>query len=92
LKKMDFARLRVGQREAAVREVKLSLILDRIAELEKIAASDEEVNKEIESLAAQAKQTVEQVHARLTRDGAVDRIRNRIRSEKTLEYLYRQSA
>jgi hypothetical protein len=28
----------------------------------------------------------------LTQDGGLDRIRNRIRSEKTLEFLYRQSA
>jgi hypothetical protein len=28
----------------------------------------------------------------LTRDGALDRIRNRIRNEKTLDFLYRQSA
>jgi len=28
----------------------------------------------------------------LTRDGALDRIRTRIRNEKTLSYLYDQSA
>jgi hypothetical protein len=28
----------------------------------------------------------------LTRDGALDRIRNRIRNEKTLNFLYHQSA
>jgi hypothetical protein len=32
------------------------------------------------------------VRARLTRDGALDRIRNRIRNEKTLNFLYHQSA
>jgi trigger factor len=92
IKKMDLNRLRVGQREQAVQEVKASLLLDKIAEEEKIEVSDEEIDREIEALATQSKQTPEAIRARLTRDGALDRIRNRIRSEKTLDFLYRQSA
>jgi trigger factor len=92
LKKMDLPRLRVGQREQALQDVKSSLLLERIAELEKIEAGEEELNQEIESLAKQSKQTPEAVRARLTQDGGLDRIRNRIRSEKTLNFLYHQSA
>jgi trigger factor len=92
IKKMDLNRLRVGQREQALQEVKASLLLDKIAEEEKIEVSDEEIDREIEALATQSKQTPDAIRARLTRDGALDRIRNRIRSEKTLEFLYRQSA
>jgi trigger factor len=91
MKKMDFARLRAGQREQAVQEVKASLLLDRIAEEEKIEVADAEIDREIEALATQSKQTVEAIRARLTRDGALDRIRSRIRNEKTLDFLYRQS-
>ena len=92
IKKMDLNRLRVGQREQALQEVKASLLLDKIAEEEKIEVSDEEIDREIDALATQSKQTPEAIRARLTRDGALDRIRNRIRSEKTLDFLYRQSA
>jgi trigger factor len=92
IKKMDLNRLRVGQREQALQEVKASLVLDKIAEEERIAVSDEEIDGEIDALAKQSKQTPEAIRARLTRDGALDRIRNRIRSEKTLDFLYRQSA
>jgi trigger factor len=92
IKKMDFNRLRAGQREQAMQEVKASLLLDRIAEEEKIEVSDAEIDREIEALAKQSKQTSEEIRARLTRDGALDRIRNRIRSEKTLDFLYHQSA
>ena len=92
MKKMDFSRLRAGQREAAQREVKASLILEKIADQEKIEVTDEEVNREIESLAKQMQQTPEAVRARLTRDGALDRIRNRIRNDKTLDFLYGRSA
>jgi trigger factor len=92
MKKMDLNRLRAGQRDQALQEVKASLLLDRIADLEKVEVSDEEIDQEIEALAAQTKQTSEAVRARLTRDGALDRIRNRIRNEKTLNFLYHQSA
>jgi len=92
MKKMDLNRLRAGQREQAVQEVKASLLLDRVADLEKIVVGDQEIDREIEALATQTKQTSEAVRARLTRDGALDRIRNRIRNEKTLDFLYHQSA
>lgn len=92
VKKMDLNRLRAGQRDQALQEVKASLLLDKIADLEKIEVGDEEIDHEIEALATQTKQTSEAVRARLTRDGALDRIRNRIRNEKTLNLLYHQSA
>jgi trigger factor len=92
MKRMDFSRLRAGQREAALREVKASLILEQIADEEKIEVTDEELDHEVEALASQSKQTVEQVRARLTQDGGLDRIRHRLRNEKTLNSLYRKSA
>ncbi len=92
LKKMDLPRLRAGQRDQAVNDVKSSLLLERIADLENIQVSGEEVNRELEALAKQSKQTSEAVRARLTEEGGLDRIRMRIRSEKTLDFLYHQSA
>jgi trigger factor len=92
MKKMDLAKLRDGQRVGARKEVKASLLLEKIAEKEKIEVSDEEVASEIDSLAKHTQQTPDAVRARLTRDGALDRIRNRIRSDKTLEFLFRRSA
>jgi len=92
MKRMDFGRLRAGQREAALREVKASLILEQIADEEKIEVADEEFDHELHALADQSKQTIEQVRTRLTQDGGLDRIRHRIRNEKTLDSLYRRSA
>ena len=92
MKKMDLPRLRAGQRDQAVQEVKASLLLEKVAEFEKIEVPDEEIDREIESLAKQTNQTADAIRARLTRDGALDRIRNRIRNEKALDFLFRQSA
>ena len=92
IKKMDFERLRVGQREQALNDVKAQLLLEKVAEEEKIEVTDEEIDKEVEALALQAKQPIEAIRTRLTQDGALDRIRIRLRNEKTLDFLYHQSA
>jgi len=92
MKKMDLQRLRAGQREQAIHDVKAALLLERVAAEENIQVNDEEFDRELESLARQSKQTSEAVRARLTRDGGLDRIRTRIRNEKTLDFLYHQSA
>jgi trigger factor len=92
MRKMDFDRLRAGQRDQALHDVKASLLLSRIADAEDIQVSDEEIEKEVVALAAQSNQPVEAIRARLTRDGALDRIRGRIRNDKTLDFLYRQTA
>jgi trigger factor len=92
MKKLDFGRLRSGQRDQALQEVKASLLLERIADEEKIEVGDDDIDREVEALAKQTNQAPDEIRARLTRDGALDRIRNRIRNEKALDFLYRQSA
>ena len=42
MRQLDFGRLRAAQRDQAVNEVKASLMLDRIAERENIAVTDED--------------------------------------------------
>ena len=91
MKKMDFSRLRAGQREQAEQEVRASLLLEKIANEERIEVTNEEMDREVEALAAQAKQSAAAVRERLARDGTLDRIRSRIRNEKALDFLYQQS-
>ena len=91
MKRMDLQRLRSGQREAALREVKASLILERVADDEKIEVTDEEFDRELEDFAEQSKLSVDEVRKRLTENGGLDRMRNRLRNEKTLDTLYRRA-
>jgi trigger factor len=91
MRRMDFGRLRAGQEELATKEVKSSVLLAKIAIKEKIQVSDEELNNEIEAMAAQMQQPVEEVRKRLTEDNAVERLRDRMRSEKALNLLYSNS-
>jgi len=44
MKKMDLNRLRAGQREQAIHDVKAALLLERVAEEENVQVSDEELN------------------------------------------------
>lgn len=92
MRKMDFGRLRTAQRDAAVREVKASLILEKIAEKERIETTDAEIDTEVERLAQQSRQPTEAVRKKLSEDGGLERMRERIRNEKTLDFLYKRSA
>ena len=92
MKRMDFGRLRAGQREAAVKEVKSNVLLAKIAIKENIQVSDKELDQEIAGMAQQMQQPVEEVKKRLMQDdGAADRLRERMRSEKALNFLYNKA-
>jgi trigger factor len=90
MKRMDFRSIRSSQREAAAKEVKSHLLLEKIADAENIQATDGEVNQEIHALSQQAKQTPANVQQRLGEAG-MERIRRRIRSDKVLQFLYDRS-
>jgi trigger factor len=91
MKRMDFARLRAGQREAAVKEVKSNVLLAKIAIKENLQVSDEELDQEIAGMAQQMQQPVEEVKRRLMQDNSAERLRERMRTEKALNFLYGKS-
>jgi trigger factor len=86
---VDWVSLRRRQRERAVDDVKAELLLDRIATAEHIDASEEDVEKEIAALAERGGESATALRARLTKQGALDRIKSKLRSDKTIELLYR---
>jgi trigger factor len=91
MRRMDFGRLRAGQEEFAIKEVKSSVLLAKIAIKENLQVTDQELENEIEAMAMQMQQPVEEVRKRLTEDNAVERLRDRMRSEKALNLLYSNS-
>jgi len=88
---VDWVSLRRRQQERAVADVKAELLLDRIATAEKIEVSDEELDKELEHMASHTGESAAAVRARLTKQGALDRMRSKLRSDKALEWLYRNA-
>lgn len=91
MRRLDFRRLRAAQSEAAIKEVRSGLLLSKVADSENIQVTDEELEQEIFSLAAQTNQAPEEVRKTLSEDHGLERIRARLRSEKALNFLYSQS-
>lgn len=83
----DWDEMRESQRDRAERDVRVSFILERISETETIDASDDEVDKEIEQIAASVNQTAAAVKARLTKDGGLDSIKEQVRHRKALDLV-----
>ena len=68
-------------------DVRGSLLLERIAEEEKIEISKEEIEAEIAALARSSQQPIEQVRSVLTKQGGESSIANRLRNRKALDLL-----
>ena len=92
MRKLDFARLREGQHPAAEAEVKASLILDKVADAEKVEVTDEDLEQELQIISLQTQEPLETLRARLTNDGSVSRIREQLRRDKTGNLLYERLA
>jgi trigger factor len=92
MRKLDFARLRAAQRDEAEREVRASLVVDRIADAEGVAVTDEELDKELLMLSIQAREPYEALRERLQKDGGLARLREEMRREKTGNVLYERLA
>jgi trigger factor len=84
---INWAEFQERQRELAVTDVKVALVLEHIAEKENIAVTEEEVDEDISKRAQETHQAFEAVKSRLTKEGATDRIRDRIRNKKSLDLL-----
>ena len=88
MRKLDFGRLREAQRDSAIAEVKASLILDKISTAENIEISDDELEHELQIISIQTREPLDSLRQRLTNEGALARIREQLRREKTASLLY----
>ncbi len=85
---IDWNKAGGNEREPAARDVKAGLILERIAKVESISATPEEINEQVRQYAAQEQQTVETARKKLAEDGTLDRIQGRISNDKALNFLF----
>jgi len=84
---VDWVSLRRRQEERAKEDVKAELVIDRIASEEKIDVTDEELDHEVEHMAGHSGESAEALRARLTKQGALDRMKAKLRSDKTIDWL-----
>lgn len=88
---VDWVTLRRRQEERAKDDVKAELIVDRIATAETIEVTSEEVRHELEHMAGHSGESADVLEARLTKQGALDRMKAKLRSDKTLDWLAQNS-
>lgn len=87
MRKLDFNSLRAAQRDSALAEVKGMLILDRIADEEKIEVSEEELDQQLFMLSMQTREPVDVLRTRLTNEGNLARLQEQIKREKAGKLL-----
>jgi len=84
---VDWVTLRQRQKDRAQDDVKAELIIDRIATAESIDVAEEDLTRELEHAASHSNESAEALRARLTKQGTLDRMKAKLRSDKTLEWL-----
>lgn len=89
--RLDWKKIQEVEQPRSIREIKAGLILDKIAAQERIQATQEEVDRQVQLYARQTGQPVAVARAKLAESGALDRIASQIRSEKTLQFLFEQA-
>jgi trigger factor len=92
MRQLDFGRLREAQRDQAINEVKVSLILDRVAEREHITITDEDLERELLMLSIQSREPLDTLRKRLADDGSLARVREQMLREKTGTALFEKLA
>jgi trigger factor len=84
---VNWEEFREQQRDAAVESVRSALVLDEIARRDQVAATDEQMQEEIDRYAERTGRTAAAVRARLEKEGGLSRLYTGLRREKTMEML-----
>jgi trigger factor len=90
LKRMDLGKLREGQREGALRDVRANLVLDKIAEQEGIAVTEEDVDAEIARAAQASQQPPAALRKQLEENNGLEGVREQMRCDRALDWLFRR--
>jgi len=88
---LDAQKLRESLVPSAEKEVRGSLILEKVAEMETITVSEADLRQRLEQLAAQMNQRVEAVKSQFEKKDRLEDLRAVIREEKTLDFLLSQA-
>jgi trigger factor len=84
---LQWDKARESLQEQASYDLRGSLLLERVAEEEKLEVTDQEIDDEINAIAEASRQTAEQVRAILTKQGGERSIAGRLRNRKALDLL-----
>ena len=88
---VDWRKIRDEARPEAEKDVRGSMILEKVADAERIEVSEEEIDELIRGMAEERREPPAALKTRLTRDGGLDRIKSTRRNQKALELVYREA-
>ena len=88
---VDWKKVREDARPEAEKEVRVALVLGRVADAEKIDLTEEEVDDVIREMAQERRMTAAELKTRLTRDGKLDTLKSTRRNQKALDFIYRNA-
>jgi trigger factor len=88
---VDWKKVREDARPEAAKEVRVALVLSRVADAEKIDLTDEEVDDVIREMAKELHMNAAELKTRLTRDGKLDTLKSTRRNQKALDFIYRNA-
>ena len=89
---IDWDAMRDLVRERAGDDVRGSMLLESVADAERIEVAPEEIEAEIQAIAEGSRQSVEQVRAALTKQGGERSIADRLRNRKALDFLVQHAS
>jgi trigger factor len=91
LAQLDWGKLREKMQPEAEQAVRAAIILERIAGAEKIEVSEEELDQRIREIGEHRGEAPAAVKTRLTRDGGLAKLQSSCRSQKALDFVYRNA-
>jgi trigger factor len=89
--KTDEAGLKERYKPLALRRVKSALILEAIAQEEKITVTEEELEERIKELALFSKEEPSKLRERLEKNNLLPGLKVQIKEKKTVEFLLKES-
>ena len=85
---LDWEKIREARKETAARQVKASVLMNRIAKAESIDATQEDLDREIQRVARERREPPIAVRQRWEKDGVMQNVASQIRDWKTRNFLF----
>ena len=89
---VDWQQIREDRRSEAEREARAALILEKIAQAENLAVSEEELDDWLRRSASESGETPAAMKTRLTREGRLDTLKSPRRAQKALDFIYQNAS
>jgi trigger factor len=84
----EFVKMAYSQmRTQAERDVRGAMLLEKVADLEKVEVADKDVDDEIDNLASYYRTTADEVRKSFEKENGLDQIKNNLKTRKAIEAL-----